>query len=555
MKRTTLFRKILCQLPWKAYLLPLTMRLLSSLSAMLLLGASAWIIASAALHPPLYTLALGITLVRACGIGRAVFRYLDRWLSHRAVFQQLSRLRGYVYSQAADRLPERHPGKDSGAFLHDLTQNIDQLRDFYLKVLLPPANSLLLTLLAWLILWPISHGAALLCLLAWLTTLLLAIYFADWTAPAETTGQNYRQKLLDILLGLPDLQGNDSASTGQQKLDAAARQLTQDRYTGQQRAALADTAALCCCGIAWTGIFFLLAPLLSRGILSGIELAVYLLALQSLFAEYPQLPEALRQLPKSLSAASQLLASSSRCNMQPTAPPTPTAIGCLLQASHIRFSYEGALPIFQDLEFIAFPGEKIVVMGESGSGKTTLFHLLTRLWECDAGCFFLHEKPYSSQSPEEIRAAFSSASQAGYIFSDSLRANFRRLYPELPEAKIWQALQQAQLADTIRSLPQGLDMPLGEDGRQLSGGQRQRLLLALAFAGSGQILLLDEPTAGLDSACAAKIFQTILQEFPTRTIFIITHDLPCQTRPDRILQLLEGQLLECSPETVLPSNA
>ena len=97
-------------------------------------------------------------------------------------------------------------------------------------------------------------------------------------------------------------------------------------------------------------------------------------------------------------------------------------------------------------------------------------------------------------------------------------------------------------------------MPLGEDGCQLSGGQRQRLLLALAFAGSGQILLLDEPTAGLDSACAAKIFQTILQEFPTRTIFIITHDLPCQTRPDRILQLLEGQLLECSPETVLPSN-
>ena len=549
MKKTVLLGRILCQLPWHAYLLPLSMNLLSALSAILLLGASAWIIASAALHPPLYTLALGITLVRACGIGRAVFRYLDRWLSHRTVFQQLARLRSYVYSQAAQRLPERRAGKDTGEFLYDLTASMDHLRDFYLKILLPPISSLLLTLLALLLLWPISPTAALLCLAAWGAVLLLSLLSAFFSRrQSQAADQRYRSTLLDSLQGLAELQGNASWNTSRQKLDRAAQTLSRTRQQEQLPEALADTGALCCCGVAWVIIFWLLSPLIAQGRLSGIELAVYLLTLQSIFAEYQPLPAALRGLPAALNAAGRLLippAAAERVSRPVTGQPEG-----LLSGRHILFSYENALPLFLDLQFTLFPGEKIAIVGESGSGKTTLFHLLTRLWDPDRGNFFLQDKNYEDLPPEKIRAAFSSASQAGYIFSDSLRENFQRLYPAISEECIWTSLQLAQLSGTVQSLPQGLDTPLGEDGCLLSGGQRQRLLLALAFAGQAPMLLLDEPTAGLDRNCAQKIFQGIRQNFPDRTILVITHDLEASVRLDRILELADGRLQEVS----LPSS-
>jgi ATP-binding cassette subfamily C protein/ATP-binding cassette subfamily C protein CydC len=541
-------QKILHQLPLTAFLPTLLVSLLSSLSAIALMGAAAWIIASAALHPPLYTLALGITLVRACGISRAVFRYLERWISHRAVFSQLTRLRCLLYQQASRCLPERRPGKASGEFLHDLTVSIDCLRDFYLKVLLPPLTSLLLTLLGCLLLWPLSAAAALTAAAAWLLLCLLslgsALHARRQGVPAQ---QRYRSLLLDTLHGLADLQGNLAVPQAADRLSTAASTLTAARRREQYQANCMDTAAPLISGIAWTVIFFLLAPLTQTGQLSGIELAVYLLALQSIFAEYQPLPAALRGLQPAAAAASRLLTAPPEVPMP--AIPDEAAPAALLCARHITFSYAGQLPVFEDLSFTIGDGEKIAILGESGSGKTTLFHLLSRLWEPSAGQFFLQGTSYTSLTRPAVRRHFAPASQAGYIFSDSLRANFQRLHPALTEDAIWTALLQAGLADEVHTLPQELDTPLGENGARLSGGQRQRLLLALAFASTAPILLLDEPFAGLDRAAAEKIMYTLQHDFANRTILMITHDLIQPAWPDRVLRLENGQLQELQIKT------
>ena len=138
-----------------------------------------------------------------------------------------------------------------------------------------------------------------------------------------------------------------------------------------------------------------------------------------------------------------------------------------------------------------------------------------------------------------MRSLFGAALQGSYLFRTSVRANFLRLHEKITETAIWQALETAQLADVVQALPQGLDEPLGENASRLSGGQRSRLLTALALASDAPLLLLDEPTAGLDAARGAKLLTAILAELDKRggTLIVITHDLPLLERMNQVISL------------------
>ena len=180
---------------------------------------------------------------------------------------------------------------------------------------------------------------------------------------------------------------------------------------------------------------------------------------------------------------------------------------------------------------------RIALAGNPNSGKTTLFHLLLRLWEPEQGSLSLNGKNYAEYSAAEIRRHFAAATQSCYIFNETIRECFQRLYPDITDDTIWQALEIAQLAPALQESSSGLERNTGPDGALLSGGQRQRLLLALAFASPAPILLLDEPTAGLDAANASALVSSILHHFSQRTMLIITHDQQLAAKMDRCLYL------------------
>lgn len=516
---------------------------LSSLSSILLLGTSAYLIASAALHPPLYTLALAITLVRACGLGRAVFRYLDRWLSHRAVFHAQENLRLRLYEKASALLPLKESGARQGEFLHGLAAGCDALRDFYLKSLTPPTVTLLLCLMGTLLLFPVAGPMALLLPLLWMLHLLLPALLdrADNDVLSNADIQ-YRALLLDLQEGRHDLQSSGSLSIAREKLQKAAQNLARCQEEQARRRNLVDALLLLLNDMVLVVFLFRLSLSTLSGTMTGIELAVFLLMLQTVLAELAPISEALRLGREAMHAAQGVLhipdsashnpTPAEDCLLQTEKEPAP-----LLSVQNLCFSYVPGLPVLKNVSFTICPEEKLAIIGESGCGKTTLGCLLMGLWPPESGLVRLEGMDCSRRSPDKIRQSFAPCLQGEYVFQSSVRENFLRLHPGIEEERIWEALSAAQLKEDILSLHQKLNAPLGENGSRLSGGQRQRLLIALALASTAPILLLDEPTAGLDKKTAHALMEGILSHQKERALIIITHDMVLAERMDKIYTL------------------
>ena len=561
----------LCRQLRSRELLPaLLAALAAGLTGLTLLGAAAWLITRAALQPPLYTLTIGITLVRAAGISRAAFRYAERWLTHRLAFASYTRLQLALYDRARELLPSAKGRMHSGLLLDQLLRGGDLLRDFYIRGLLPPLTNGLLTLAAVWALCSTAPAAAL--LLAGLYFLLGLLPWLTEPAPSpllttrtqENPAAPYRQTLLDALAGRSELCSAAACTGFTSRLDAAARrygQAHQQQAADENRTALLSEIIL---ALSFAALTLLLYTTALDGRIDFITLGVWLIVLLALSDELRSMPAATRNLRQALVTASPLLppgataatatppAAATAGTRQPASPIcTPAAAPDgppLLEARQLIFAYPGSRPLWQGLDFCIHPGQHTAIIGESGAGKTTLGYLLTALYAPSSGRLALNGLPYATctasssepcLTPPQVRCLLPAALQGSYIFSSSLRDNFLRLHPGLTTAEIEAALHLAQLDQVVAGLPDGLDTPLGPDGARLSGGQRSRLLTALALARPAPLLLLDEPTAGLDAATATALMTSLLQEADRRqqTLVIITHGLPLLERLPQVIKL------------------
>ena len=521
----------------------------AALSGIALIGAAAWIIASAALAPPLSALTLGITCVRAAGVARAVFRYLDRLLSHRLAFACYEKLQLLTYRQAAEKLPLKEGTMREGEFLHDLLTGCETLRNFYLRTVPPPLLAGLVAFFTAAALLPLSALAAALVAALYLLHLALPLLLKEESLREENAA--YRDTLLDLVDGRTELHQAGALPHARQMLDDAAKTFQEKQSEKRQKRERLFTLLDASRVSLWVGLLLLL-PHAQAGEISGIEYAVWALALEAALAEYRALPAAILGASAARQAAQNILPS--KGEMQPEAAPTkematrkpqmpalPAADSAvpLLEARNISFAYQAGLPVLENLTFCIRRGEHTAIIGESGAGKTTLASLLLRLWDVDSGTIFYSGVAHTSLTADAVRSLFGVSLQGSYLFSTSIRDNFLRLHESITEDTMWQSLETAQLADVVRSLPQGLDEPLGENASRLSGGQRSRLLTALALAADAPLLLLDEPTAGLDAARGAKLIAAVLETLDKRggTLIVITHDLPLLSRMKQVISL------------------
>ncbi|MCQ4161125.1 ATP-binding cassette domain-containing protein, partial [Roseomonas sp. GC11] len=360
-------------------------------------------------------------------------------------------------------------------------------------------------------------------------------------AVAEAQSQ-LRTAAVDPLLGIEDMLAANAEPRALARLEVSAAALaeTQEQLTrraawgGAAGALLAQAALLGALGYGLAGgpgavgatIIGLFLALAAGEVLAGLPRAGTALAAAGASAR--RLFEAADTPPPVAEPAS------------PAAPPR----GHTLRAEGVRFAWaEDREPVFTDLSFDLPEGGRLALLGPSGAGKSTLATLLLKLAAPQAGRFTLGGVDLADLPADAVRARIACLTQDARLFDDSIAANLRMAAPQADDAALWLALERAGIAAEIRALPQGLDTPCGEGGARFSGGQGRRLALARALLSPADLIILDEPSAGLDPLAERAFLETLESATEGRSVILIAHRLLGVERPTRILRLIGGRAL------------
>ncbi len=216
---------------------------------------------------------------------------------------------------------------------------------------------------------------------------------------------------------------------------------------------------------------------------------------------------------------------------------------CSIKLKDVYFSYDGENYVLQGINITAEKGKKIAIVGASGSGKTTLAHIIVGFYTVDKGDVLYDDISVREIGLDVVRENVFLVLQSPMMFNDTVRFNLT-LGKDIPESKIWEALEIAQLKDVVENMPQKLDTLIGKNGIRLSGGQKQRLAIARMILQNPKIVILDESTSALDTHTEHKLFNALQKYLDRKTTIIIAHRLSTVQKADYIYVLDRGRVVE-----------
>ncbi len=490
-------------------------------------------------------------LLRGLGIGRVLLRYAERLLTHAATFRALADLRVWFFRRLAGSAAGGLGFRRTGDALSRLVGDVEVLDGLYLRLLLPLAAVLMsLPLLAVMLGAAQPALACAVCLLFASSALLLPWIAARRSAASGSalaaSAAGLRVAVLDLVTGLREIRAFGAETRSIAVVEERERALLGAQAALSRRGALAGAAAFL---IGQAAVLCVLAAALGLGFgrIPATAAVLFLFVLLAAFEVSSGLVRAGVLAGSMANSASRVLEAEQTLRPAPAggASAWPRDLTVRFEAVHFRWQPERPA-VFDGLSLTIPSGARIALLGASGSGKSTLAALLLRVAVPQSGRVSVGGIDLDRLDEAALRSHLAWLGQESHLFDDSIRNNLLLGRPEASEPELWSALEQAHIADLVRSLPEGLDCWLGESGARVSGGQGRRLALARALLSDAPILILDEPTAGLDADTERDFFRTLNELEGSRSIILIVHRLTGVERLDRIWRLEHGKAVAAS---------
>ena len=515
-----------------------------------LLGLSGWFITAAGAAGLagigiLFNVFQPSAAVRLLALGRTAARYGERLLTHDATLKSLTEIRVRLLKGVLT-LPYPRLSRLRGAeVLNRLVADVDALDGIALRLFIPAASALVIfaasfAILGWLTKWALaawilgSFALGSLAALAWVARRALAP-----SRRAEKALQAFRIRLIDTLRARDDLAVYGRLAEQRARVhDAEARLNTDlrrvDRVERRAGLVLSATATLAAGGALWLG-----GSLAQAGAIAPAQAALGFFATLALAETTGPLRRGLAELGRMVDAARRVnrLLPGDEPTPATMPAPAPVADAPALAFHSVTFRHPGAArAVLSGFDLTVEPGETVALAGPSGGGKSTVLSLAAGLIAPGSGEIALFGQPLASLPEHDLRARLSYLPQRSMLLGRSLFETLALADPELTEDQAENALEAMQLGEMARRRG-GLHAPLKDNGAGLSGGEQRRLALARALLRRPDLLLLDEPTEGLDRETASVILCRTRQALPHAAIVVAAHRMVERQWADRVIRL------------------
>ncbi|TFC53405.1 MULTISPECIES: thiol reductant ABC exporter subunit CydC [unclassified Cryobacterium] len=513
----------------------------SAASAVALLACSAWLITRASEMPPILFLGLAVVGVRAFALSRAALRYLERLLSHDAAFRQLGELRLGIFARLLPLAPAGLAGTRRGDLLTRLVRDVDDLQDLPLRVVQPLATSGLVAVLSVVGVWWVLPSAGL--------TLMVCLIVAGIVGTLATAALSARSErdlaplrgaladeVLEVVENLDVLTAFGALETRLTELAAVENRLRTASLRSSTGAGVQAAVISLCAGAATVLALIAAIPALGSGGVSGPALAVVVLIPMAVFEVFAMIPPAISAWRQVRSSAERVATAvpetipaeiPSDVALREASEPTavvPQTGSPLIELTALGASWPGTdHPALAGVTLRLNAGDRVHLAGASGAGKTTLAQTLVRFLDY-TGSYRVNGVEARDLAPAEVRRIVGLCEQRPWLFDDTVRQNLLFARDTATDDDLLDVLARVGLADWVRRRG-GLDARVGERGALVSGGQAQRIALARALLADFPVLIVDEPTANVDTGLGDTLVRDILSAAAGagRAVLLISH--------------------------------
>jgi len=524
-------------------------------------------------------------IIRFLAIVRTAGRYAERLLTHKATFNTLAALRYFFYTRLEPLLPYYRVNFKSSDILARLQQDIDELDNFYLRVLLPTLVAIFtIPVVGWGVSF-ISSQLAWVIVSALLTVgfvlpLFILLLSKKRAQQQAKLSSELKIELVDGIASIRELLVYQIADQYQQAIGKISAHYHSSELHLHRLHALATALTFLAINATVFASLYLLVPQVQMGNLQPEFVASAALMILVCFETVINMPLACQILPKVYDSAARLFEIIDK--------PIPDVGGDTLvttgpiKFNHLNFSYpDGQEQVLNDIELTIEQGEKVAVIGASGAGKSTLVNLLMGFWPIPKSTSTLNNMSNNNSAingaindktlpgitindvdlnllnTESLRDHIALMSQNSHLFHATIGDNLRLASPQVTDEQMRDVCEATGLMTFIDELEDGFKTWLGETGSGLSGGQKQRLCLAQVLLRNAQLVILDEPTKGLDRHSERTVIHNLFErlEQSQQSLLLITHKPLMLQRMDKIIVMDEGRIVaQGDHKTLMATN-